>query len=186
MKLRSIDYLPAFMLKNFFYDALLKVMEDEFIDVDTALQNVKNELDPGKATLTLSDWENLLGISVNNDKPAEYRRSVIVSRLRSSGTLTNDRFKEIALSFENGDVEIDKDYANYKMTVKFVSEKGVPPNFDDFKDAISIVRPSHVEILYEFTYNTRGDLSVFTRDQLANYNRDDLRTMNISEVLATL
>ena len=186
MKLRSIDYLPAFMLKNFFYDALLKVMEDEFVDSDVALQNVKNEMDPGKATLTLSDWENLLGISVNNDKPAEYRRSVIVSRLRSSGTLTNDRFKEIALSFENGDVEIDKDYANYKMTVRFVSEKGVPPNFDDFKEAVRIVNPSHVEIVYEFSYNTRGYFEQFNRGDLENFTKGDLRTSNITEVLATL
>lgn len=186
MKLRSIDYFPAFMLKNFFYDALLKVMEGEFVDADAALQNIKNEMDPGKATLTLSDWERLLNISVNEDKLAEYRRSVIISRLRSSGTLTNDRFKEIALSFENGDVEIDKDYENYKMTVKFVSERGIPPNFDDFTEAIGIVRPSHVEVVYEFTYNTRDNLSALTRDQMANFTRDDLRTMNISEALATL
>lgn len=186
MKLNDIKFLPTFMLKDFFYQAILKATEDELIEFMSKVSALRTERIPSQATELLSLWETFLAIPVNEDKPAEYRRSVIVAKLRSSGTLTVQRFKEIALSFENGEVELTEDHDNYQMKVKFVSERGMPPNYDDFTNMVEMVKPAHIEVIYEFTYNRRDYLKNFTRAQLKNFTRADLRTANISEVLAGL
>lgn len=186
MKLRSIDYLPAFLLKDFFYSGVLKVLEEELSDLLKEVDGLKEERIPATSTKLLSRWEAFLDIPIHEDKPIEYRRSVIVSKLRSSGTLTLQRFKEIAMSFENGDVELTENHDQHQMKVKFVSERGMPPNYDDFKTVVEEVKPAHVEVIYEFTYNTRDYLKKFSRENLKHFTKEGLRTANITEVLATI
>lgn len=186
MKLSDINFLPAFMLKDFFFQAVLKAFEKECLGFIDEIAIARKERIPSQADKWLSRWEEFLGIPINEDKPVEYRRSVIVAKLRSSGTLTLERFKEIAMSFENGEVELTELAGKHQMKVKFVSQRGLPPNFSDFENMIKEVKPAHVRVVYEFTYNQRSYLKNYTRAQLKHIKKKDLRIANISEVLAEL
>ncbi|MTI57494.1 MAG: DUF2313 domain-containing protein [Geosporobacter ferrireducens] len=104
------------------------------------------------ATYTLERWERELGIPVNNTKPIAYRRSVITSKLRGSGTVTVELIKNVSESFINGEVEVVENPESYRFTIKFVGVRGIPPNMDDLKKAIEEIKPAHLTAVYHYTY----------------------------------
>ncbi|QNB48517.1 DUF2313 domain-containing protein [Thermanaerosceptrum fracticalcis] len=127
------------------------------------------------ATYTLEDWERELGIPVDNSKSDAYRRSVIKSKLRGSGTITVNLIKNVAESYSNGEVEVIEDNPNYHFVIKFVGTIGIPPNMDDLEKAIEDIKPAHLGYIFEYTYNTYNYLSQFTHDHLALYTYSALR-----------
>jgi uncharacterized protein YmfQ (DUF2313 family) len=123
---------------------------------------------------TISRWEKIFNLTVAPEDDMSYRRSRIISRIKGQGTFTVAFVKNVAESFENGEVDIIEDNGNYAFTVKFVGTKGVPPNLDDLKDVIEELKPAHLAVVYEFTY-----LSWSEHD---NYNKawEDWDNLNLT------
>lgn len=177
---------PNYLKTAKLFSTLLASEIDE-VDVFSQLVEVfSNELTPNMSERWLSDWETLLGLPVLDAASTEIRQSNILSILRSSGTLTSDRIKEISISYENGEVEVVEDTATHKFIVKFVGKKGVPPNYKAFTLAMEKVKPAHLEIGYEFSYNTRDYLSNFKREDLSKLIINDIREKNITTLLENL
>jgi hypothetical protein len=171
---------PNYLSVANLFSQVLKSETDELAALDELMNGLLNEITPNCTSKWLSDWEQLLEIENSEAQTEDERQSTIVSKLRSSGTLTHKRLKEIALSFNNGEVEIKEDHEKCQITLKFVGEKGIPSNFYDFKTAMAETQPAHLEVVYEITYNTRGYLEGFTRGRLNNYLRGDLRVVEIT------
>lgn len=101
---------------------------------------------------TLTRWEKILNLDCDNNVNANFRRSRIYSRLRGQGTFTVAFLQNVAESFENGEVDVIEDNANYAFTVKFVGVKGIPSNLDDLKAVIEELKPAHLAVNYIFAY----------------------------------
>lgn len=172
-------FYPSFLKISNTYRALLKEQEEATETLSNFVELLMNEITPGLSEHWIRDWEIMLGIHNTSLKTLEERRSYVISKLRASGNMTKNRIEEIALSFKNGEVIVTEDMENYKITIKFISKKGIPSNFDDLAETIKKARPAHLKVVYEFSYNTRNYLSQFSRNQLANYTRDDLRVVDI-------
>jgi len=101
---------------------------------------------------TLARIEKIFNLTVAPQDNINYRRSRIYSRLRGQGTFTVAFLQNVAESFENSEVDIIENNSNYTFTVKFVGQKGIPPNLDDLKDVIEELKPAHLAVDYVFMY----------------------------------
>lgn len=113
-------------------------------------------------------WEKELDLPTVAGKPDDERRSRILSKLRGMGTVTINLIEVIAEAYDNGDIDIIDHPEDYYFIVKFISNRGIPPNLNDVKAAIEEAKPAHLEVLYEFTYLIWSELDAenTTWDQL--------------------
>lgn len=153
------NYLPSFYNVS---DVVINIqnaigIEEEALKEGT--QDLFKQLFIDTATWGLTNWEKYLNISSELNKPYEFRRTVIKSKLRGTGTTTVAMIKNVAESFSNGAVDVIEDNGNYRFTIKFTGVLGIPPNLEDFKAAIEETKPAHLSVVYEFTYNTWGMVS---------------------------
>lgn len=145
------------------YYATSKVMQN----IDTANAAELNNLNAGISNTnnnlciyscnndTLTRWEKILKLINSNNNVVDsdsYRLSRILARIRGQGTFTAAFLQNVAKSFENSEVDVIEDNANYAFTVKFVGQKGVPPNLDDLKSVIEELKPAHLAVNYVFMY----------------------------------
>ncbi len=127
----------------------------------------------------LSLWEQFLGLQVTPEQALSERRSKIISKIRGFGTVTKSMLINVAAAYECGTIEITEHNDIYKFTIKFVSEIGIPPNFTDFEEIINEVKPAHLSVDYEYTYNTYAVVSVKTHQQLTAYTYEQIRSTSI-------
>lgn len=124
----------------------------ELADLAASVYDVLAQFYVNTATWGLADWERVLGIETDESKPQEERRSVVMSKMRGTGTVTVSLIESVAESYDGGDIEVTEDPSTYSITVKFVSTVGIPPNLDDLKRAVREIVPAHIEIQYEYSY----------------------------------
>jgi len=145
--------MPNYYKTSIVIDNLNNANAIELDSFDKKLDGVLNQFFVDTADYSLERWERELGITVNNNYDTNYRRSIILSKIRGQGTVTIKLIKNVAESFENGDVNVIENNTEYSFTIKFVGTKGIPPNIDDLKKAIEDIKPAHLAVLFEFTYN---------------------------------
>lgn len=126
----------------------------------------KNDKNFGKlhidtADYTLDRWEKEYGIEVNSSKDIDFRKSVIKSKMRGTGTVTIKLIKEVAESYVNGGVDIVEHNDEFYFIVKFIGVKGIPPNLEDLKEEIENIKPAHLGVLYTFIYLTWDQYEVY-------------------------
>lgn len=122
----------------------------------------------------LNRYEKNLGLITKTGDELVYRRSRILSKLRGTGTFNQALIKNIAAAFVNGDVEVHMHSASYtfEFTIKFTATHGIIPNLDDFKEAIMILKPSHLGVKYEYVYMTFDEFETYNKtwDEWDNLN----------------
>lgn len=141
------------------FTTLYDIQQTELDNYNNAIADIKNQCFIETATWGLKFWEEMFSIPIDESRPYQFRRSVIKAKLRGSGTVTVNLIKNVAESFANGDVEVVENITPYTFGVKFVGNKGLPPNLDDLKKAINEIKPAHLAVTYIFTYNTWGMIS---------------------------
>jgi len=147
----------------------------ELDNIYNAIDDVLNQCYVSTATWGLKLWEKLLGITTDNTKPDVYRRDVILSKMKGFGTVNVTLIDTLAESYDNGEISIIEHNDNYSFEVQFVGTKGIPLNIDDLKNAISEIKPAHLEVIFTFKFNTYQYLTTFTHNQLAAYTHQELR-----------
>lgn len=170
-----LKHLPGYYQTSLVMTELTDSDDKELQSFKTSVVNTLNQFFIDTADFTLERWEKELGIPVNNTKTADFRRSVIKSKLRGSGTVKVNLIKNVSESYSNGEVDVIEDNAAYSFTIKFVGEKGIPPNLDDLKTTIEDIKPAHLAVSYVFTYNTHDYLRQFTNADLSLYTHSELR-----------
>lgn len=151
-------------LLPFYYDEIREmqaIIAAEGVELDAAADEVEKlpqQFNPETATVAVPLWERELGIPQDAGKPLDQRRSVVISKMRGSGTVTRAMIENVAVAYDKGEVEVSEDTENYKVTVTFISTRGVPANLNDIKNAIQDIMPAHLAIEFIFTYLTFGEL----------------------------
>ncbi|MBG9774209.1 putative phage tail protein [Brevibacillus laterosporus] len=119
-------------------------------------------------------WDGLSEASVVL-VPYEDRRSAIRARLRGTGTVTKEMLKNVVESFTNGEVEVIEDNEHYAVTIKFVSNVGIPANYDDAKRAVLEIIPAHIGVEFTNEYSMWQDVGKTTWGNLASYPWADVK-----------
>lgn len=78
----------------------------EYDDLKAAITGVLAQFFVGLSTWGLARWEREFGITPDESKPIEQRRSVIRSKIRGIGTVNAALLDSVAESFEYGQVEV--------------------------------------------------------------------------------
>ncbi|MEK5477961.1 putative phage tail protein [Paenibacillus sp. FSL R5-0407] len=169
-----LDYLPRYYGDSRTVRNLTAQEAEEIIQLQDRIQDVLRQFFVDTAVWGLSYWENVCGIPVDENKPKEQRRSVIKSKLRGAGTVTLAVIKNVVDSFENGEIQLQENFAKYEVVITFIGKRGVPPNLNDVRTALREIVPAHLSIRFEYTYLRWEELDK------ANLNWDELEALSMT------
>lgn len=156
-----IDKLPSFYKQS---DSVIDIqgsLEKERCILEENIKKLINDLFVITSE-NIERWEKLVGIKSDVSKTLEFRKTNVIARIRGKGTTTIDLIKNVSISYSNGEVDVIEDNENYKFIVRFVGQKGIPTNLNDLKNAIEEIKPAHLEVEYQFIYNTWNMISYLT------------------------
>ncbi|MBW9158864.1 YmfQ family protein [Clostridium tagluense] len=162
------EYLPPDIVNLRTFTTLLNPEQIEINSLNNSAQDIINQCFVETATWGLVFWESFFGIATNLSKDINYRRTIINAKRRGIGTVTISMIKNVAESFNNGEVDVTEDSANYSFKLTFVSNGGIPQNLSDLKTAIEQIKPAHLGVVYDFKYMVWDALDAknLTWDQL--------------------
>lgn len=175
-----ITCFPTYYLASPEMVDLQQAMQPELSALREYQEDVVAQLCVETATWGLASWEAALGISTEADRPLDYRRSRVRSKLRGSGVTTVAMIHSVAESYSNGEVNVTEYPAQFKLEIKFVGTRGIPPNMDDLTDTLREILPAHLEWAYVFMFNTWADASALTWGQAATMTWQQLRESELS------
>lgn len=154
---------------------LQKILGTDTDEMQINIDKLINEIFLHTASDTLSRYELIFGIKANSNKPDEFRRDRLITKMMGQGTVTKQFVKNISEQYSNGKVEIEEDSKNYIVKVIFSGSIGIPPNFDDLKATLKEIVPAHLEIIYVIVYNTNENIKKYTHQQLKAYTHEQIR-----------
>lgn len=173
--MKLIDYPRSALQRSAEVQAILEGFQVGVDGARRALSAAAEQLDLNTATWGLTYWEDALGLPVEVERPAEFRRSRIVAKLRGQGTTTAESIRNIAASFSNGTVEVTEIPTEYRIEVHFVDAVGLPPNLHDLKAAIAEIVPAHLAVGYVSTLKTWDNVKDRTWDGAQALTWEELR-----------
>ncbi|MDU6304739.1 MAG: putative phage tail protein [Serratia marcescens] len=169
-----IDKLPSFYKQS---DSVIDIqgsLEKERCILEENIKKLINDLFVITSE-NIERWEKLVGIKSDVSKTLEFRKTNVIARIRGKGTTTIDLIKNVSISYSNGEVDVIEDNENYKFIVRFVGQKGIPTNLNDLKNAIEEIKPAHLEVEYQFIYNTWNMISHLTWNEANTSTWEGLR-----------
>lgn len=167
--------LPSYYFNSSVAKDITNVLQNDLDLFNFAIESTLNQFYVNECDEYINRYEEEFDIKTDESKDLEFRRNVLISKIRGTGTTTKDMIKNVSDAFTNGDVEVIEDNDNYRFIVKFTSILGIPINLDDLINAIEEIKPAHLECIYEFKYNTHAVLSKFTHSQLMQFTHNELR-----------
>lgn len=174
--MKLIDLYPEYLQKS-----------EEFRDIQNVLQLFADRADKDTAEAydnmfistargeMLDRYEKSYGINDGRNLTEAQRQQRLVARQRIPGTATKEKIKKIANSFNNGEVEVSEDCANYTVTIDFIDHIGTPDNLPDLKTAIEDVLPQHVTAKYNLRFKRWDDYKSYTWEDLNNKTWNDAK-----------
>jgi hypothetical protein len=139
--------------------AIAHALGSEFDLLYGAVRELAAQFFPRTATWTLDDWEARLGLSIQPAWPDGERQDRLVAHLRTFGTPTLQRIKDVALSFENGEIEVIQDHPAYNMILMFTGVQGVPANVAEFELTMRRLIHAHLALEIAYNYTTWAELT---------------------------
>lgn len=147
------NYLPPLLANAKTFIALNNPTQSQIDSMNNTIQDIVNQCYVSSATWGLASWESTLGIITDITLDIEYRRTVVLAKLRGYGTVTKSMLINLLKSMPSGDSEIIEDAPNSTFTIKFNNYYSIPINIPDILKMVDIVKPAHLAYNYTFTYN---------------------------------
>lgn len=169
-----INYLPSYYRDRINVKKLMEITDRELGELNYYAITLGGQATVKKATWGVRTWEKEMGIVYNPSMPLEDRREVVIAKIRGRGTTTKKMIKNIAEAFSGSEVEVIEFPEEHYFVIKFVGTRGVPKNMQGFIDMLNLIKPSHLEYLFEYTY--------LTWDNFDNYNKtwDEWDALNLT------
>ena len=95
-------------------------------------------------------YEKLLGLVTDESVSLEDRRSRIQAKWLSNNHNNIALIQSVCDSWKNG--EIEADFIDGKIQIRFVGSFGVPSDLESLKESINEVKPAHLPYLILFKY----------------------------------
>ncbi|WP_364149028.1 putative phage tail protein [Paenibacillus sp. LPE1-1-1.1] len=106
------DYLPRYYGDIPVATNIIDREATESAQINADAYDVLAQMYVDTATWGLARWERIFGITPDELKPIDQRRSVIKSKLRGVGTVTTASIKSVAEAYANGQVEVTESGTN--------------------------------------------------------------------------
>lgn len=149
--------LPRFYDQIKDFTELVKADAKVLADLQNSVDDTLDQLFIETASWGLDRWEQFFGITPDNSKPFDQRRSVLKSKVRGAGVTTVTLLKDVAESWYNGSIDVIENAES--IQIKFNSNFGVPDNMNDVRKALREIVPAHLLIEYVFLYLLVKDIN---------------------------
>jgi uncharacterized protein YmfQ (DUF2313 family) len=179
MSNKLIGYLPNYYSTSKVITDITNAQDLELKKFSDKIGQTLNQFFIDTSDFTLERWEKELGLTINNSKPKDYRRSVIKSKIRGHGTVTVKLISNVCESFSSRKAEVIENNSDYSFTIKFVETHGQPPNFEDLKRAIEEIKPAHLGVNYNYEYITWEDLTSLYWNKIKNYTWNHIKNTEV-------
>lgn len=175
--MKLMNYLP------FYYQGIEEIVDlqnsigIEYKTLKDKIDDIFNQCFIETTTWGIQLWEKIYGIPIGNTTSnLDDRREYIISKMRSEGSTTINKIKNLALSFTNGIIEVEENYAEYTITIKFTSIVGRISNLDNFEKTLKVIIPAHLGYSFIFRYNMHKELKEknLTHQYLKNYTHQQI------------
>lgn len=150
---KLIDNLHKYYRKDKYITGLMDSGDIELEKIKTKIKNLRKE--------HFFDTMSLEGVGVYERQlnfettgALEDKRQQVEARWKTTGKCDLELLKAIALSWNDGEVEIS--FVDGNIEIKFASTIGVPSDIEGLKKAIEEAKPAHLGINYTFKYRTFG------------------------------
>lgn len=159
--------------------------QDFFGAVNSALQELENSFDELKGnfffdTMTAEAvvfMEKLIKITPFNSQTLENRRDAIRAKWRSSGHNSITLIRNVCDSWKNG--EIEADFINGKIQIKFTGIYGIPDDMTALLNAINEIKPTHLAYYIIYKYLLKRNIhNVLTKKQMQTYKKNQYMGVN--------
>ncbi|PEB56251.1 hypothetical protein CON65_15960 [Bacillus pseudomycoides] len=149
-----LKYLPLYERKSAVFKGIMTSYDRELRNLEQSLEVVDRNIFLDTAIETLPIFERDLGIKPVKTLRYDQRREQISSRYRASfDQTTEETIKSVAKAYSNGEVEVNKTDTPGIYEIKFIGTIGIPNNLDGLKQALDIVMPAHLGLIYTFVFN---------------------------------
>lgn len=110
-------------------------------------------------------WEKIYGLEPLGT--LEMRRNAIISYRRGRNKLSGTTIKNMAIAYQNGEVEVWFDQERPALMIRFISQYGVPQGLEKLQEILEELKPSRLPIEYLFSYLLIKDIhEVLTINQM--------------------
>ena len=163
------SYVPPFIREDPVMAAFYDAVAPELHDAKTTISQIPLQIWPHLATWGIARLEKVFGIQPDPGKPLESRRSVLLAKLRGTGTSTLSQIKTIAESYANGGVALTERFSDYTVDIEFTDDLGVPVYLQELKASLRAAIPAHLAISFILKWLTFDALKQtgVTWDELA-------------------
>lgn len=174
-----MEYLPTYYRGNKTMEELQNILTNRAEEAASKFQETVDQCFIGTATVLLSRYEKIYGLTIDVTKSDGFRRERLLAKARGTGTVTKKMLEETARAYSNGEVKVIENINDNSFIVKFVGTKGIPANMADLTLTIEEIKPAHLAFTFEYIYNIWGDISHLTWDELEQYTWDQIREEEI-------
>ncbi|MFD2613530.1 putative phage tail protein [Paenibacillus gansuensis] len=168
-----IEELPAVYGSVLEVQVILQAEGTQFDQLQSDLDDQLAQRFVGSATWSIEDWEEEFGIVPAAGQPLEQRRAIIKAKMRGYGKFTGRLMKNVAMAYENGEIDVSFNPASSTFTIRFISTLGAPPNINDLQKAIAEIVPSHLLVSYSYRYLTINEVNSMTINEIENHPLSD-------------
>lgn len=123
---------------------------------------------------TISRWEKFMKLKPMENYTLQDRIERVIYTIQAKGIFTPSFLKEQAKIFTNGEIDITENFNEYNFIISFTSVIGIPPNMDDFRQIIEIIKPAHLTYEIRIRYRTWGELSPYKWKELEPFTWDEI------------
>lgn len=143
--------VSKFLKKDVVFKDFIKAVCLALEDAENAITETKNNFFFDKMNLkAVLFMEELLKITPTKTQTLDNRRDVIRAKWRSYGHNSILLIQNVCNAWKNGEVEAD--FVNGKIQLKFIGEYGIPEDLQALIDAINVIKPSHLAYYLIYKY----------------------------------
>lgn len=166
-----IKVVSKFLKKDILY-------QDFFNAVNAALQELENAINELKGNFffdSMTDeavifMEKFMKITPLSSQTIENRRETVRAKWRSSGHNCIELLQKVCDCWKNG--EIEADFVNKKIQIKFVGQYGIPDDLNALKNALEEVKPAHLAYVIVYKYLLKKNIHhTLTKAQMQTYKK---------------
>lgn len=149
--MRLIHYLPPFLFEISDFKDLIQAEEKELDRLDKVLDGLENNSIASYADeQAIERLESIYAIIPSGT--LQDRRERLKAKKRGLGATNQDVLSSVALAYECGEIEVQQDFENYLIMIKFTSVRGVPKNQASFELALKEFIPAHLGLAFIYSF----------------------------------